>query len=242
MPPAAASAAVDRGGRRSRGRGHLCRLRCRSRCRRGCCCRGRCRGWPGPCGMPGATPRARPDQMTRPGRTHASGRDSRGEWAPAMHGHLVPARQGGEAGPRRLRPAAGRPPAHRMWVRRDATTSCAGTCACSAVLQRASCAPVRHPTCPAFGRAQTAPPGLPMVCLLRRARAVGTSGARLASRRQESSMDLSVTAPAEDLARTRGLRGSLSDGTRSINSAVSWGAITAGAAAAAFDLRHPDHR
>lgn len=46
-------------------------------------------------------------------------------------------------------------------------------------------------------------------------------------------MDLSVTAPAEDLARTRGLRGSLSDGTRSINSAVSWGAIIAGAAAAA---------
>jgi hypothetical protein len=46
-------------------------------------------------------------------------------------------------------------------------------------------------------------------------------------------MDLSTTAPAEDLARTRGLRGNLADNSRSLNSAVSWGAIVAGAAAAA---------
>jgi hypothetical protein len=46
-------------------------------------------------------------------------------------------------------------------------------------------------------------------------------------------MDLSTTAPAEELARTRILRGNLTDNTRSLNSAVSWGAIAAGAAAAA---------
>ena len=46
-------------------------------------------------------------------------------------------------------------------------------------------------------------------------------------------MELSTTVPVEDLARTRGLRGSLADNTKSLNSAVSWGAIAAGAAAAA---------
>jgi hypothetical protein len=46
-------------------------------------------------------------------------------------------------------------------------------------------------------------------------------------------MDLSATASAEELARTRGLRGSFADNTKSLNSAVSWGAIAAGASAAA---------
>lgn len=46
-------------------------------------------------------------------------------------------------------------------------------------------------------------------------------------------MDLSTTAPAGDLARTGGLRGTLPDNARSLNSAVSWGAIAAGSAAAA---------
>lgn len=40
-------------------------------------------------------------------------------------------------------------------------------------------------------------------------------------------------ATAENLARTRGLTGSFDNNTRSLNSAVSWGAIAAGAAAAA---------
>lgn len=46
-------------------------------------------------------------------------------------------------------------------------------------------------------------------------------------------MAISTTAPAEDLTRVRSLRGSASDSTRSPASAVSWGAIVAGAAAAA---------
>lgn len=46
-------------------------------------------------------------------------------------------------------------------------------------------------------------------------------------------MAFSPTATADDLARTRGLSGSYADNTRSLNSAVSWGAIAAGAAAAA---------
>jgi hypothetical protein len=46
-------------------------------------------------------------------------------------------------------------------------------------------------------------------------------------------MDLSTTLPADELARSRGLRGAFADNTRSLNSAVSWGAIAAGAAAAA---------
>jgi hypothetical protein len=46
-------------------------------------------------------------------------------------------------------------------------------------------------------------------------------------------MDLSGTASAEDSARARGIQGRLVDNARSLNSAVSWGAIAAGAAAAA---------
>ncbi|WP_425258766.1 hypothetical protein ACPOLB_24980 [Rubrivivax sp. RP6-9] len=46
-------------------------------------------------------------------------------------------------------------------------------------------------------------------------------------------MDRSTTAPAEDLARMRPPRGGLADNTRTLSSAVSWGAIAAGAAAAA---------
>jgi hypothetical protein len=46
-------------------------------------------------------------------------------------------------------------------------------------------------------------------------------------------MAFSTTASAEDLVRNRGLGGSLPDPARSLNSAVSWGAIAAGAAAAA---------
>lgn len=46
-------------------------------------------------------------------------------------------------------------------------------------------------------------------------------------------MDISTTAPDEDLARTRGLQGHLADPPRSSDSAVSWGAVVAGAAAAA---------
>jgi hypothetical protein len=45
-------------------------------------------------------------------------------------------------------------------------------------------------------------------------------------------MDLSTTAPAEDLPSARGLRASFAEHTRSFNSAVSWRAITVGAAAA----------
>jgi hypothetical protein len=48
-------------------------------------------------------------------------------------------------------------------------------------------------------------------------------------------MDLSTTAPAEDLPWTRGLRSSSAEHTRSFNSAVSWRAITVGAAAAVGD-------
>ncbi len=47
-------------------------------------------------------------------------------------------------------------------------------------------------------------------------------------------MDLSSTAPVEDLARTRGLRDRFGDDVMSLHSAVSWSAIFAGAAAAAF--------
>jgi catalase len=46
-------------------------------------------------------------------------------------------------------------------------------------------------------------------------------------------MDLSTTVPAADLPRTRGLWASFAEHTRAFNSAVSWSAITAGAAAAA---------
>ena len=46
-------------------------------------------------------------------------------------------------------------------------------------------------------------------------------------------MAFASTTTADDLARTRGLSGSLANNTRSLNSAVSWGAIAAGAAAAA---------
>ena len=46
-------------------------------------------------------------------------------------------------------------------------------------------------------------------------------------------MDLSTTAPAESIARARGLQGNFADNTSSLKSAVSWGAIAAGAAAAA---------
>lgn len=46
-------------------------------------------------------------------------------------------------------------------------------------------------------------------------------------------MALASMTTADDLARTRGHSGSLADNTRSPNSAVSWGAIAAGAAAAA---------
>jgi hypothetical protein len=46
-------------------------------------------------------------------------------------------------------------------------------------------------------------------------------------------MTLAFTTTADDLARTRGLSGSLADNTSSLSSAVSWGAIAAGAAAAA---------
>lgn len=46
-------------------------------------------------------------------------------------------------------------------------------------------------------------------------------------------MTLSTTATTEDLGRSRALTGSFADNTRSLNSAVSWGAIAAGAAAAA---------
>jgi hypothetical protein len=46
-------------------------------------------------------------------------------------------------------------------------------------------------------------------------------------------MASSTTAIADDLARTRGLSGSFADTRRSLTSAVSWGAIAAGAAAAA---------
>lgn len=46
-------------------------------------------------------------------------------------------------------------------------------------------------------------------------------------------MDISTIASAEDLGRTRGLTGGFVDSTRSLNSAISWGAIAAGAAAAA---------
>jgi len=46
-------------------------------------------------------------------------------------------------------------------------------------------------------------------------------------------MDLSSTATAADLARTRGVPGRLAENTRSLDSAISWGAIAAGAAAAA---------
>ena len=46
-------------------------------------------------------------------------------------------------------------------------------------------------------------------------------------------MDLPTTATAEDLASSRGFRGHFADNPRSLSSAVSWGAIAAGAAAAA---------
>jgi hypothetical protein len=46
-------------------------------------------------------------------------------------------------------------------------------------------------------------------------------------------MALSTTLPTEDLPRVRGLRGSIADGARSFDGAVSWGAIAAGSAAAA---------
>ena len=46
-------------------------------------------------------------------------------------------------------------------------------------------------------------------------------------------MAFAYTTTADDLARTRGPSGNLADNTRSLNSAVSWGAIAAGAAAAA---------
>ncbi|MBW8313851.1 MAG: hypothetical protein K0M73_03030, partial [Hydrogenophaga sp.] len=46
-------------------------------------------------------------------------------------------------------------------------------------------------------------------------------------------MAITSTATAADLARNRGLSGSFADNTRSLSSAVSWGAIAAGAAAAA---------
>jgi hypothetical protein len=46
-------------------------------------------------------------------------------------------------------------------------------------------------------------------------------------------MVLSSTASTEDLARTRDIQGRLADNTGSLSSAVSWGAIAAGAAAAA---------
>jgi hypothetical protein len=46
-------------------------------------------------------------------------------------------------------------------------------------------------------------------------------------------MDLSSTASAADLARTGGVPGRLAENTRSLDSAISWGAIAAGAAAAA---------
>lgn len=46
-------------------------------------------------------------------------------------------------------------------------------------------------------------------------------------------MALATTTTAEDLARTRGLGGGSVDASRTLNSAVSWGAIVAGAAAAA---------
>ncbi len=46
-------------------------------------------------------------------------------------------------------------------------------------------------------------------------------------------MALSTTLPNEDLPRVRGLRSSIADGARSLDGAVSWGAIAAGAAAAA---------
>ena len=46
-------------------------------------------------------------------------------------------------------------------------------------------------------------------------------------------MTPTFTTTADDLARTRGLGGDFNDNTRSLTSAVSWGAIAAGAAAAA---------
>jgi hypothetical protein len=46
-------------------------------------------------------------------------------------------------------------------------------------------------------------------------------------------MALATTVNTDDLARTRGFSGSFTDSTRSLSSAVSWGAIAAGAAAAA---------
>lgn len=46
-------------------------------------------------------------------------------------------------------------------------------------------------------------------------------------------MALATTAPAQDLSRTRGVGGSFADPSRASNSAISWGAIVAGAAAAA---------
>lgn len=46
-------------------------------------------------------------------------------------------------------------------------------------------------------------------------------------------MAIASTANTEDLARARGLRGSIADNTRPLSSAVSWGAIAAGGAAAA---------
>lgn len=46
-------------------------------------------------------------------------------------------------------------------------------------------------------------------------------------------MALSTTSTAEDLSRTRGIGGSFADPSRTSNSAISWGAIVAGAAAAA---------
>lgn len=46
-------------------------------------------------------------------------------------------------------------------------------------------------------------------------------------------MAFSTTAPADDRVRTRGFGGPLADSTRALGSAVSWGAIAAGAAAAA---------
>lgn len=49
-------------------------------------------------------------------------------------------------------------------------------------------------------------------------------------------MDLSSTAPAEDLPRTRGLRATFAEQTRSFNRAASWGAITLGVAAMAWLL------
>ena len=51
-------------------------------------------------------------------------------------------------------------------------------------------------------------------------------------------MSLSTTATVDDLARTQDLSGSLADNTGPLNCVVSWGAIAAGATAAA--LLSPD--